>query len=76
MTEGDYRMDGKMELITCTTDGESKNQFNHISLIQFYSDKVRGYLPAAPETKKNMMDLNVEQETLRELSSRRQNLLL
>ena len=69
-------MDGKMELITCTTDGESKNQFNHISLIQFYSDKVRGYLPAAPETKKNMMDLNVEQETLRELSSRRQNLLL
>ena len=37
---------------------------------------VRGYLPAAPETKKNMMDLNVEQETLRELASRRQNLLL
>ena len=33
-------------------------------------------MPAAPETKKNMMDLNVEQETLRELASRRQNLLL
>ena len=24
VTEGDYRMDGKMELITATTDGESK----------------------------------------------------
>ena len=23
ITEGDYRMDGKMELITATTDGES-----------------------------------------------------
>ena len=26
VTEGDYRMDGKMELITATTDGESKSQ--------------------------------------------------
>ena len=24
ITEGDYRMDGKMELITATTDGESE----------------------------------------------------
>ena len=24
VTQGDYRMDGKMELITATTDGESK----------------------------------------------------
>ena len=24
VTEGDYRMDGKMELITATIDGESK----------------------------------------------------
>ena len=37
---------------------------------------VRGYLPAPPESQKNMMDLNVEQETLRDLSSRKQNLLL
>ena len=26
VTEGDYRMDGKMELITATTDGESKSR--------------------------------------------------
>ena len=26
ITEGDYRMDGKMELITATTDGESKRE--------------------------------------------------
>ena len=37
---------------------------------------VRGYLPAPPDSQRNMMDLNVEQETLRELSSRKQNLLL
>ena len=37
---------------------------------------VRGYLPASPETKANLMELNVEQETLRELSARKQNLLL
>ncbi|XP_023337045.1 Bardet-Biedl syndrome 2 protein homolog isoform X2 [Eurytemora carolleeae] len=59
LTQGDYRQDGKMELIVSSTDGE-----------------VRGYLPAPPETKKNLMNLNVEQETIRELSSRKQNLLL
>ena len=53
ITEADYRLDGKMELITVTTDGE-----------------VRGYLPAPAEAKRNLLDLNVEQETLRELSSR------
>ena len=37
---------------------------------------VRGYLPAPADSQRNMMDLNVEQETLRELSSRKQNLLL
>ena len=41
VTKGDYRMDGKMELITCSTDGE-----------------IRGYLPASPETKANLMELN------------------
>jgi hypothetical protein len=24
LTQGDYRMDGKMELITCATDGEGE----------------------------------------------------
>ena len=73
-------MDGKMELITATTDGESntslftKNPFIMIITLRLVS--VRGYLPAPPESQRNMMDLNVEQETLRELSSRKQNLLL
>lgn len=33
-------------------------------------------MPAPPDSQRNIMDLNVEQETLRELSSRKQNLLL
>ena len=38
VTEGDYRMDGKMELITATTDGESK--LHKIDDVIFKSDKV------------------------------------
>ncbi|XP_033647290.1 Bardet-Biedl syndrome 2 protein homolog [Asterias rubens] len=38
--------------------------------------EVRGYLPASQELKGNLMDTNVEQETIRELSQRKQNLLL
>lgn len=37
---------------------------------------VRGYLPAAPEMKGNLMDVNVEQDALRDLAQRKQNLLL
>ena len=73
-------MDGKMELITATTDGESESLLagdgedeTDCNVVLFV---VRGYLPAPPESQKNMMDLNVEQETLRDLSSRKQNLLL
>lgn len=57
--EGDYRMDGKLELICCSVEGE-----------------VRGYLPASPEMKGNLMDVNVEQDAVRELAQRKQNLLL
>ena len=45
-------------------------------LIYIYFVSVRGYLPAPPDSQRNMMDVNVEQETLRELASRKQNLLL
>ena len=81
VTQGDYRMDGKMELITATTDGESKIHqllpfFFIMMITSFLVSLVRGYLPAPPESQRNMMDLNTEQETLRELSSRKQNLLL
>uniref|UniRef100_A0A667XRQ1 Bardet-Biedl syndrome 2 protein homolog n=1 Tax=Myripristis murdjan TaxID=586833 RepID=A0A667XRQ1_9TELE len=38
--------------------------------------EVRGYLPASKELKGNLMDSSVEQDLVRELSQRRQNLLL
>jgi Bardet-Biedl syndrome 2 protein len=34
--------------------------------------EVRGYQPAATEMKGNLMDTNVEQETIRDLSQRKQ----
>lgn len=37
---------------------------------------VRGYLPASAEMKGNLMDVNVEQDALRDLAQRKQNLLL
>ncbi|XP_038662956.1 Bardet-Biedl syndrome 2 protein homolog [Scyliorhinus canicula] len=38
--------------------------------------EVRGYLPASREMKGNLMDTNAEQDLIRELSQRKQNLLL
>ena len=37
---------------------------------------MRGYLPASKELKGNLMESSVEQDLVRELSQRRQNLLL
>ncbi|KAI1890010.1 hypothetical protein AGOR_G00168800 [Albula goreensis] len=59
VVEGDYRMDGQVQLICTSVEGE-----------------VRGYLPASKEMKGNLMDTSVEQDLIRELSQRRQNLLL
>ncbi|XP_073515184.1 BBSome complex member BBS2 [Phyllobates terribilis] len=59
VVEGDYRMDGKTQLICCSIDGE-----------------VRGYLPSSQETAGSLMDASVEQELVRELSQKKQNLLL
>uniref|UniRef100_A0A8C7Q070 Bardet-Biedl syndrome 2 protein homolog n=1 Tax=Oncorhynchus mykiss TaxID=8022 RepID=A0A8C7Q070_ONCMY len=59
VVEGDYRMDGQIQLICTSVEGE-----------------VRGYLPASKEMKGNLMDSSVEQDLIRELSQRRQNLLL
>ncbi|XP_071957615.1 BBSome complex member BBS2-like [Antedon mediterranea] len=38
--------------------------------------EVRGYLPASKEVQSNMMDVNIEQEAIRDLSQRKQHLLL
>ncbi|XP_053478959.1 Bardet-Biedl syndrome 2 protein homolog [Ictalurus furcatus] len=59
VVEGDYRMDGQVQLICTSVEGE-----------------VRGYLPASKELKGNLMDTSVEQDLVRELSQRKQNLLL
>ncbi|XP_076033729.1 BBSome complex member BBS2-like [Oratosquilla oratoria] len=59
IVQGDYRMDGRNQLICCSTDGE-----------------VRGYQSSSPETRFSVMDVNIEQETIRELSQRRHNLLM
>nr|XP_044998018.1 Bardet-Biedl syndrome 2 protein isoform X2 [Jaculus jaculus] len=59
VVEGDYRMDGHVQLICCSVDGE-----------------IRGYLPGMAEMKGNLMDTSMEQDLIRELSQKKQNLLL
>ncbi|KAK2085088.1 Bardet-Biedl syndrome 2 protein [Saguinus oedipus] len=59
VVEGDYRMDGHIQLICCSVDGE-----------------IRGYLPSMAEMKGNLMDTSAEQDLIRELSQKKQNLLL
>ncbi|CAM4582369.1 unnamed protein product [Leuciscus chuanchicus] len=59
VVEGDYRMDGQIQLICTSVEGE-----------------VRGYLPASKDMKGNLMDASVEQDLIRELSQRKQNLML
>ncbi|XP_049720069.1 Bardet-Biedl syndrome 2 protein isoform X2 [Elephas maximus indicus] len=59
VVEGDYRMDGHVQLICCSVDGE-----------------IRGYLPGTAEVQGNLMDTSVEQDLIRELSQKKQNLLL
>lgn len=44
----------------------------HIAL----PSQVRGYKSSSAETRYSMMDVNIEQETIRELSQRRHTLLL
>ena len=59
LTQGDYRMDGRLELVVCGTEGE-----------------VRGYLPSNIESRSKLMDVGNEQENLRELMNKKQNLIL
>ncbi|XP_071460631.1 BBSome complex member BBS2 isoform X2 [Marmota flaviventris] len=59
VVEADYRMDGHVQLICCSVEGE-----------------IRGYLPGTTEMRGNLMDSSVEQDLIRELSQKKQNLLL
>ena len=87
LLQGDYRMDGHELLICCSTDGEGirplctasqvlittawgVSEMPHPTLFALCT--VRGYQPAVEEMKGNLMDTNIEQETIRELSQRKQ----
>lgn len=59
VVQGDYRQDGRQQLICVSVEGE-----------------VRGYNPASEEMRGNLMDTNMEQETIRDLSQRKQNLMM
>ena len=56
---GDYRMDGRLELIACATDGE-----------------MRGFLPSNAEVSSKVFDMAADQEQIREMTQRKQNMLL
>ena len=57
--QGDYRMDGRLELVVAATEGE-----------------IRGFMPSNPEARSKVFDLTAEQEAIRELTQKKQNLLL
>ena len=59
LTEGDYRMDGRLELVACGSEGE-----------------VRGYLPSSIQSRSKLLDIGTEQENLREMMNKKQNLIL
>ncbi|KAK7500508.1 hypothetical protein BaRGS_00008415 [Batillaria attramentaria] len=62
IVQGDYRMDA----------GSTVEQLICVSV----DGEVRGYNPAPPGLAGNLMDTNLEQDTIRELSQRKQNLML
>ena len=57
--KGDYRMDGRLELVACATDGE-----------------IRGFLPSNVEVSSKVFDMASEQESIREMTQKKQNMLL
>ncbi len=59
LAEGDYRMDGRLELVAAATEGE-----------------IRGFLPSNAEARSKVFDLGAEQDAIRELTKKKQNMLL
>ena len=59
ITQGDYRMDGRLEMVACGSEGE-----------------VRGYLPSNIESRGKLLDVGSEQEAMRDLVNKKQNLIL
>ena len=62
----------------CLSQRTTLSSCTIIQIIHFkaFLFSVRGYLPASPDAKANLMEINIEQETLRELSARKQVELL
>lgn len=75
-------MDGQIQLICTSVEGEGKMTQLIVNTCYNWLIKcmcrptVRGYLPASKEMKGNLMDASVEQDLIRELSQRKQNLML
>uniref|UniRef100_A0A3B3HFA5 Bardet-Biedl syndrome 2 protein homolog n=1 Tax=Oryzias latipes TaxID=8090 RepID=A0A3B3HFA5_ORYLA len=66
----DLNGDGVVELITGWSNGKVDARSDRTD------GEVRGYLPASKDQKGSLMDSSSEQELIRELSQRKQNLLL
>lgn len=77
-------MDGQIQLICTSVEGEGEMTDLYCKCVSplrtgssyMCRPTVRGYLPASKEMKGNLMDASVEQDLIRELSQRKQNLML
>nr|XP_045238877.1 Bardet-Biedl syndrome 2 protein isoform X3 [Macaca fascicularis] len=77
----DLNSDGVNELITGWSNGKVDARSDRTGEVIFKDNfssaiAVRGYLPGTAEMKGNLMDTSVEQDLIRELSQKKQNLLL
>ncbi len=59
LAQGDYRLDGRLELIAAASEGE-----------------IRGFVPSNAEARSKMFDMGADQDAIRELTQKKQNLLL
>ncbi|PIK53965.1 putative Bardet-Biedl syndrome 2 protein-like [Apostichopus japonicus] len=57
-------------------EGDYRSNGNTELICCSVEGEVKGFLPATQEQKGNLMDVNIEQEKVREMSQRKQNLLL
>lgn len=64
LAKGEYRMDGKLNLVACATEGEGIDKKIikvHWSNSVYCLFTVRGYLPSNPENRERLYDFGAEQ---------------